>query len=106
MLASLLARVSGRPYVELLRDELTAAVGEHNIVLATAPPELAAYGAAGALMGTALELLAFDRALMDQRWLLPEHPVKCGQEAPLLRCTGRVVFSGVNQWLQRAYRTG
>ena len=73
VLAALLARTTGRPYAGLLRDELTAALGVHRIALATTPPELAAYGAAAALTGTALELVAFDRALLAQRWLSPEH---------------------------------
>jgi CubicO group peptidase (beta-lactamase class C family) len=73
VLAAVLSRVAGKPYAELLRDELTAAIGAHGITLATTPPELAAYGAAGAITGSALELLAFDRALMAQRWLSPEH---------------------------------
>jgi CubicO group peptidase (beta-lactamase class C family) len=72
VLAAVLVRVAGRPYAELLRDELAAA-GVGRVELATAPPELAAYGAAGALTGTALELLAFDRALLAGRWLAPEH---------------------------------
>jgi CubicO group peptidase (beta-lactamase class C family) len=73
VLAEVLARVSGQPYADLLRDELTAAVGPHGIALALRPPQVVAYGAAGALAGTALELLAFDRALMAQRWLSAEH---------------------------------
>lgn len=73
LLAAVLSRVAGRPYAELLRDELGAAIGPHGVALAGTPPELAAYGAAGALTGTALELLAFDRALLAQRWLSPEH---------------------------------
>lgn len=72
VLAAVLARVSGKPYAELLRGELTTAIGPHGVALATAPPGLAAFGAGGALTGTALELLAFDRALLAQRWLTPE----------------------------------
>lgn len=72
VLAAVLARVAGRPYAELLREELAAA-GVGRVELATAAPELAAYGAAAALTGTALELLAFDRALLAGRWLAPEH---------------------------------
>ena len=45
-------------HAELLREELAAAIGPNGVTLATEPPELAAYGAAGALTGTALELLA------------------------------------------------
>ncbi len=71
VLAALLERVAGRPYAALLREELAAATGPHGVALATEPPGLAAYGAAAALTGTALELLAFDRALLAQRWLSP-----------------------------------
>lgn len=73
VLARLLEAVAGRPYAELLRDELTDAMGSHGVMLGTAPAGLAAYGAAGALTGTARELLAFDRALLAQRWLSPLH---------------------------------
>lgn len=71
VLAALLEHVTGRPYAELLREELAAAIGPHGIRLATAPRALAAYGAAGALTGTAQDLLAFDRALLAERWLSP-----------------------------------
>lgn len=74
VLAELLARVTGRPYAGLLRDELVAALGaQHGVTLATTPSEVAAYGAAAALTGTALDLLAFNRALLAQRWLSPAH---------------------------------
>jgi CubicO group peptidase (beta-lactamase class C family) len=73
VLARLLEHVSGRPYAELLRDELTAELGSQGIALDSAPPEIATYGAAGAMSGTAMELLAFDRALLAQRWLSPEN---------------------------------
>ncbi len=72
VLAALLADLTGRPYAELLREELTLALGAHSIEPAMAPPAVTAYGAAGSLTGTALELLAFDRALLEQRWLSPE----------------------------------
>lgn len=72
VLARLLEHVSGQPYAKLLHDELTAELGAQGIALATAPPEVAAYGAAGAMTGTAMELLAFDRMLLAQRWLSPE----------------------------------
>jgi D-alanyl-D-alanine carboxypeptidase len=72
VLAAVLAQASGRPYAELLREELTRAIGPHGIRLATEPAGLAAFGAAGALTGTTQELLAFDRALLAQRWLGPE----------------------------------
>ncbi len=72
VLAALLSRVAGKPYPQLLHEELEAAIGPHGVALAGEPPELAAYGAAAALTGTARELLAFDRALMAQRWLGPE----------------------------------
>lgn len=71
VLARLLEHVSGQPYAALLHDELAAELGVQGIALATAPPEVAAYGAAGAMSGTAMELLAFDRALLAQRWLSP-----------------------------------
>ena len=69
VLGAVLARAAGKPYAELLRDELTAAIGPHGIALASAPCGLAAFGAAGALQGTARELLAFDRALLAGQWL-------------------------------------
>jgi CubicO group peptidase (beta-lactamase class C family) len=69
VLAALLQRLTGKPYAELLRSELDSAIGAHRIELATTPPEVAAYGAAAALTGTARELLALDRALLAQRWL-------------------------------------
>jgi CubicO group peptidase (beta-lactamase class C family) len=84
VLAAVLARVSGRPYAELLRQELTAAIGPHGVALATEPPALAAYGAAGALTGSARDLLAFDRALLAQRWLSPEHTRTLWQGEPRL----------------------
>ncbi|MEK8033905.1 serine hydrolase [Ideonella sp. DXS29W] len=73
LVARLLQQVTGRPYAQLLHEELTAAVGPHRVSIASSPPELAAYGAAGALTGTALDLLAFDRALLARRWLQAEY---------------------------------
>jgi CubicO group peptidase (beta-lactamase class C family) len=69
VLSAVLARVAGKPYAALLRDELTTAIGPHDVALATTPRGLAAFGAAGALQGTAAELLAFDRALLAGQWL-------------------------------------
>jgi D-alanyl-D-alanine carboxypeptidase len=85
VLAALLEKVSGMPYDKLLQAKVSGPLKLPGLGLATSgqpratavgvdakgqavpTPRLARYGAAAALEGSALDLLAFDRALMARR---------------------------------------
>jgi D-alanyl-D-alanine carboxypeptidase len=84
VLAALLEKVTGMPYAKLLQDKVIKPLNLRSLGLATGTPragavgidakaqvvpqpQLARYGAAAALEGSALDLLAFDRALMAHR---------------------------------------
>jgi D-alanyl-D-alanine carboxypeptidase len=84
VLAALLEKVTGMPYAKLVQNKLTAPLRLRTLGLTTGQPrarmvgidakqqavpqpQLARYGAAAALEGSAMDLLAFDRALMARR---------------------------------------
>jgi D-alanyl-D-alanine carboxypeptidase len=84
VLAALLEKVTGTPYAKLLQNKVTVPLQLRSLSLAAGrpramavgmdaqsqtvlQPQLARYGAAAALEGSAADLLAFDRALMAYR---------------------------------------
>jgi CubicO group peptidase (beta-lactamase class C family) len=89
VLAAVLERSSGLAYAELVQQRLAGPLAAKQLRLVTgaesspvrafqasgappAQPRLAHFGASGALEGTALDLLDFDRGLLSGRWLSAE----------------------------------
>jgi D-alanyl-D-alanine carboxypeptidase len=84
VLAALLEKITGSSYAKLVQNKLNQPLGLRSLGLTTGhpravmvsinaksqpvpQPQLARYGAAAALEGSALDLLAFDRALITRR---------------------------------------
>lgn len=92
VLGAILERVTGRPYAELVRERLASPLGLKSLHLAPddaprggtriegylagavpfPPVNVATFGAAGALTGTARDLARINRALMAGKLLRPE----------------------------------
>jgi CubicO group peptidase (beta-lactamase class C family) len=110
VLGAILERVTRRPYASLVRAGIAVPLGLHSLRVAGAPrdgapvlgyeedgrPEpafnLATFGAAGALSGTARDLLAFDHALAGHRLVSPS------STAEMWRSDPRLGYAALGAW--------
>ncbi len=110
VLGAILERVTGRPYAELVRGKLSRPLGLRSLRVADAQGErspvigyegdgrrepamnLATFGAAGALSGTARDLLAFDHSLAGHRL------VSAPSTAEMWRGDPRLGYAALGAW--------
>jgi CubicO group peptidase (beta-lactamase class C family) len=109
VLGAVLERLTGRSYADLVRERLDGLGARSVRVAGTAtsapailgymadgspepPIELATYGAAGAISGTARDLLAFDRALVAHRLVSP------AATAEMWRGDPRLGYAALGAW--------
>lgn len=110
VLGAILERVTGRPYAELVRGSVAGPLGLRSPRVADAPGdgspvvgyegdgrpepafELATFGAAGALSGTARDLLAFDQSLVGHRLVSPS------STAEMWRGDPRLGYAALGAW--------
>ena len=99
VIGAMLERVTGRPFADLLAEEIGRPLGLTSLHMARpgempvigrssgvpVPAEnLATYGPAGAMIGSAADLIAFDRALIDNRLVSRAATIAMWQGEPML----------------------
>ena len=99
VIGAILERVTGRPFATLLAEAVTRTLGLRSLHMAqpgempvigrsagvAVPREnLATYGPAGAMIGSAADLIAFDRALVDNRLVSKAATIAMWQGEPML----------------------